>query len=210
MSNETFPTNTDILIEPERIQLGPGFVYVGTTPPSSGSPPNTPTLTNGEPADGYFLGMTAGPSSVTWTPQYQESKADVAQGPSNVIAAATDLTLDVLLKEFQVQALRAAFPAATTYVSDDTVTPHITTFGSDDVEVATASVLLVVPRIMTQPLEFITFMLYRAYNAGAVELSFARQKSTLIQVTFKGLVDFTRDAGDLIGQLAIPSTDEGS
>lgn len=209
-------------IQPGRIVIGPGALWLGVPPPTSTFPLNATSIVpldvTGKPSArnspyGTFAGMTDGPAVITVSPRITESKSDIVDAPVHAFGGADSVELQVTMKEMQYVTFLAAFPLAFTNrsgtIPEDGLSAKVVerfSFGGHSQDVPTSSVLVVVPKVGVFDQEndaqkYLTFMLYRAYNSAPTKMSIDRKKGMLLTVTFKGLADLSRVDGDLVAQL---------
>src|SRR4030043_802238 len=106
-------------LNPSKIRLGPGRVYVGVTAPATGNPL---ALTAGVPATGTDVGLTEGEVLFTFEVDYQEEEADQVLPAVAVFAKGGKASLEFTMKEYAATQLQAAFQQ-TTLISNEGTAP---------------------------------------------------------------------------------------
>lgn len=183
---------------PANIHIGAARIFLGVTPPVSGSPPTLTPHTDGEPTTGTEVGYTQDAASFTYKQNKQEVVAEQSLNPVDVFVVNEEISIEFTAMEHVYTTLKAAFDNVGSI--DDA--SKMLFFGGDGgglVSVQTQCVVLT-SRIRTAPTKFEVLTLYRVYNMEGVSIPYNRTGEAVYKITLKGLTDTSRQAGDRLFQ----------
>jgi hypothetical protein len=183
---------------PTNIHIGAARIFLGVTPPASGTPPTLLGHTDGVPATGTEVGYTQDASSFTYKQNKQEVVAEQSLNPVDVFVTNEEAMLEFTAMEHVYNTLKAAFDNVGT-VTDGSKDLFYGGDGSGLVSVTTQAVALT-SRIRSAPTKFEVLMLYKVYNVEGVVIPYQRTGVSIYKVTLKALVDTSRNLGDRIFQ----------
>jgi hypothetical protein len=195
------PSNVDAT----KIHQGPGKLWLDVAVPAAGS--RLLIDASGEPTGGtpLFAGATEGAATVVLTPKLETVTADQVPGPLDVVMTGEAESIEVTLKESDLDKLQHFIVHGAFATGTDTGLPA----GSQTYEEITFGGLVPIPKTSVAVIsprrdaagKFVVSQLYQAYQAEAIQLPFQRGKETTYKVKFEGLADATRAAGDQVGKI---------
>jgi hypothetical protein len=183
---------------PANIHIGAARIFLGVTPPVTGSPPSLTAHVDGEPTTGTEVGYTQDAASFTYKQNKQEVVAEQSLNPVDVFVVNEEISIEFTAMEHVYVTLKAAFDNVGSI--DDA--QKMLFFGGDGgglVSVQTQCVVLT-SRIRTAPSKFEVLTLYRVYNMEGVSIPYNRTGEAVYKITLKGLTDTSRSAGDRLFQ----------
>jgi hypothetical protein len=180
------------------IHIGAARIFLGVTPPASGTPPTLLGHTDGVPASGVEAGYTRDAANFTYKQNKQAIVAEQSLNPVDVFVTTEEAQLEFMAMEHIYNTLKTAFDNVGT-VSDGAKDLFYGGDGGGLVNVTTQCVALT-SRIRTAPTKFEVMVLYRVYNIEGVVMPYQRTAESVYKVTLKALVDTSRNLGDRIFQ----------
>lgn len=180
--------------DPANIHIGAARIFLGVTPPVTGTPPTLMAHTDGVPASGIEVGYTQDAAVFTYKQNKEEVTAEQSLNPVDVFVVNEEVSITFNAMEHVYNTLKTAFDNVGT-VTDAAKDLFYGGDGAGLVSVTTQAVMLS-SRIRTAPTKFEILVLYRVYNVEGIVMSYARTTPAVYAVTLKGLVDTTRNAGD--------------
>lgn len=188
-------------LDPSKIRLAPGHIYIGSTPPATGSRLD---LTAGAPSDGTEVGLTEGEALFTFEVDYIEEMADQVLPAVAVFARGESATLEFTMKEYVAANLVDALQQ-TNLIVDDGASPKydLMQFGGQNYAVTKQSVTVISEIPNTSPQRYTLVMLYTAYQSESFKARYTKDGSTVLKTTFKGIADTARNNPDMLGQLVV-------
>jgi len=191
-------------LDPTKIRVAAGRLYVGVTAPATGSPL---ALVTGVPASGSEMGLTQGESVMTYEVTYDEELADQVLSPVAVFATQESLQLEFSLLEY-VAANVNDFLQQAGLTTNDGTTPKTDLFKMGSMSptgaaVALQSIALVSSIPGTSPQRYTIVMLYQAYQSAPGTARYTGEGSTVMKCTFRAMPDMARNDGDFLGQVVI-------
>jgi hypothetical protein len=184
--------------DPTKIHIGAARIWLGVTPPATGTPPTLLTHADGVPSTGTEVGYTEGPSTFSYKSNKQEVEAEQSLNPVDVFIVKEECMLEFTAMEHVYNTLKTAFDNIGN-VDDGSKTLFYAGDGSGLVSVTTQCVALT-SRIRTAPTKFEVLTIYKVYNAEGIVIPYNRTGVATYKVTLKALVDTTRNAGDRLFQ----------
>lgn len=192
-------------VDATKIHQGPGKLWLDVTVPTTGNRliiDGSGTPTAGTPV---FAGATDGAATMVLTPKLTEINADQVAGPVDVVMTGEAASIEVTLKESDLQRLQNYIVHGTFSTGTDSSLPS----GSQSYEEISFGGLMAIPKTSVavisarrdSPGKFVVAQLYQAYQAQAVQLPFQRAKETTYKIKFEGLADPTRSVGDQVGKI---------
>jgi|YelNatPaOPRAMG01_1025707.scaffolds.fasta_scaffold14993_5 hypothetical protein len=192
-------------VDATKIHQGPGALWLNVAVPATGS--RLIIDSNGNPTSGtpLFAGATDGAATMVLTPKLAEITADQVTGPVDVVLTGEAASIEVTLKESDLQKLKNYIVNGTFTTGTDASLPA----GSQNYEEISFGGLMAIPKTSVAvisarrdaPGKFVVTQLYQAYQAEALQLPFQRAKETTYKIKFEGLADPTRPVGDQVGKI---------
>lgn len=188
-------------LNPAKIRLAPGRIYVGVTAPATGS---RLLLTAGAPTTGVEVGLTEGEALYTFEVDYIEEMADQVLPAVAVFARGQSATLEFTMKEYVAANLMDAIQQGN-LISNEGASPKydLIQMGGQDYQVSLQSVVVVSEIPNTSPQRYTLVMLYTAYQSEAFKARYTKDGSTVLKTTFKGIADTARNSPDMLAQLVV-------
>ena len=181
-----------------KIHVGPGRIFLGVTPPATGTPPTLLAHVDGVPTTGTEVGHTDGDSTFT----YQAVKNEIT---SEQVLSGVDLwvpeemgSLVCIAQEHNFLALRTAFDAVGS-VDDVSKTLFYGGAGTQVVNALTQCIVLT-SRQRNAPTKFHILVFYKAYSSPGFKIPFGRRNRSIYSMEFKALSDTSRNSGDQMFQ----------
>ncbi len=187
--------------QPNKIMVGPARIFLGSTAPTSGTPPNWIGHTAGVPADGTEAGLTENDTVFMYEPKKTEIQAEQYYAPIGVFLTLEACKLTFTAQESTVIALQAALDN-TGQFSDGTKDAFYIGAGTGAFAVKTQTVFFSArQRVNTS--KYIIGMMYLAYASKGLNYVFSRTKKGTYAVELTGIADTTRTPGDAVAQFYI-------
>lgn len=183
---------------PTNIHIGAARIFLGVTPPASGTPPTKLSHTDGVPATGTEVGYTRDAATFSYKQNKQEVQAEQSLNPVDVFVTTEEAQLDFTAMEHVYNTLKTAFDNIGS-LDDGTATLFYGGDGAGLLNVTTQCVVLT-SRIRTAPTKFEALCLYRVYNVDGMAIGYQRTTEAMYKITLKALVDTSRSLGDRIFQ----------
>jgi len=194
-----------VAIDTTKIHVGTARIFVGVTPPATGTPPTWLTHTAGVPATGTDIGATDGDCVFKYQLTKQEIFAEQELAPVDVYSSDEACSLVFTLKELNYTALKVAFDSGTSSgignVDDGTRTGFYGGGGSA-ILLPTQQCFVFSAMNRVAPTKFIIGVIYKAYSLLGTEAPIRKKGETMIKCELHGLADLTRNAGDRMFQLS--------
>lgn len=194
------PNNFNYTISQSDVNQAPGVVWFNITPPAYGARLNIDG--QGQPTQGGFCaGTTEGAVNMQAHDVLEKQYCDQEPAPVGVVMTAQVASIAFTLRETRLQNVVQQISAeAYSSGTDSTLQPGAQNYEQIDmgglVVVPTTSVAVISWRRGTNnPSKFFVFVLYKAYGAGMLDMSFSLKKESLFKVTMEGLADTTRPQG---------------
>lgn len=191
-------------LDPTKIRVGAGFLYFGTTAPSSGS---ALALSSGVPGSGSATGLTQGDVIFHYQVTYLEVEADQVLAPVKPFATKEEMTLEFSALEYSNATNLNKFLGQANLTTDNVSTPKTDLFtmgGSAFKSAVNLTPVVLVSAIPgTSPQRYTLVMLYQAFQSSAAQAAYSKDKVTLLKSIWKAVPDLTRTDGDYLGQLVI-------
>lgn len=192
-------------LDATKIHQGPGKLWLNCTVPTSGN--RLVIDTDGAPTAGSpsYVGATEGAVTVALAPKLDPIEADQVSAPIDVVMTGEAESIEVTMKQSDLALLRYFLVHGTYSSGTDSSLPsgaqayEEIKFGGI-IAVPTQSVAVISPRRDAAG-KYVVSQLYKAYQAEAVQLPFARGKETTYKIKFTGLADATRAEGDQVGKI---------
>src|SRR4030095_12200100 len=184
--------------DPKNIHIGAARIFLGVTPPTTGTPPELLDHTDGVPSSGIEVGYTQDAATFTYKQNKEEVEAEQSLNPVDVFVTNEEITIEFNAMEHVYATLKTAFDNVGS-VND---TEKILFYGGDGgqlVSVQTQCVALT-SRLRTAPTKFEVLCIYRVYNVEGISMPYNRTAAAVYKVTLKGLTDTSRSAGDRLFQ----------
>lgn len=183
---------------PTNIHIGAARIFLGVTPPATGTPPTQLGHTDGVPATGTEVGYTQDAANFTYKQNKQEVTAEQSLNPVDVFIVDELCTIDFTAMEHVYNTLKTAFDNVGT-VDDVNKSLFYGGDGAGLVSVTTQCVVLT-SRIRTAPTKFEVLTIYKVFNMEGIMMPYARTTPAVYKISLKGLTDTTRNAGDRLFQ----------
>jgi len=188
-------------LNPGKIQLGPGRIYVGVTLPTTETPL---ALTSGAPATGTEVGVTEGETLFTYEVEYLEEGCEQILPAVAVFAKGQTASLEFGMKEYAAANLQAAMQQVKLTANEGASPKYdLLTFGGPDAAVVCTSVVVVSAIPNTTPQRHTLAMLYSAYQSEPMKARYTAKGSTVLKATFKAIAVASRNPMDYLGQVVI-------
>ena len=187
-------------LNPAEIQVGPARIFIGVTAPASGAPPTWATHTNGIPATGTEVGLTAGEAVFTWNTEKTDIEAEQVMGVVDKFITKENATLEFEAQERTYNLLKQAFDNIGS-INDVTRVGFYGGGGGTIVNIQYTTIMLTSPRKDVAGRYEVLF-LYKAVNSGAMPLRYSRTAPSTYRLTFQALPDTSRTQGDQIFQFS--------
>jgi hypothetical protein len=196
-----------------RNMVGQGEIYSGCTKPAT----NTAiALTAGVPAGGTSVGLTSGPASLDYKPEFKGVEIEQAYGEVAPRVTKESVTLKFKCAESTYDKLQLALQTAThatTAGSGATPTKNTLyigglTFFNDQCICLVSNIGSYVYMATTVQL-YEWVCIYSAMSVSGLKLDWKRGETRMVEVEITGYADVTRNEGDQlfqIGQQKDPST----
>jgi len=183
---------------PAAIHIGAARIFLGVTPPASGTPPTLTGHTAGVPATGVEVGYTRDAATFTYKQNKQEIQAEQSLNPVDVFVTTEEAQIEFQALEHTYNTLKTAFDNIGT-VTDGAKDLFYGGDGSGLLSVTTQCVVLT--SIQRQaPTKYEVLTLYKVYNVEGIAIGYQRTTEAMYKITLKALVDTTRNLGDRIFQ----------
>lgn len=192
-------------VDATKIHQGPGKLWLDVTVPTTGNRLIIDGGGNPTAGTAVFAGATDGAATMVLTPKLTEINADQVAGPVDVVMTGEAASIEVTLKESDLQRLQNYIVHGTFSTGTDSSLPT----GSQSYEEISFGGLMAIPKTSVavisarrdSPGKFVVAQLYQAYQAQAVQLPFQRAKETTYKIKFEGLADPSRSVGDQVGKI---------
>jgi len=192
-------------VDATKIHQGPGKLWLDVTVPTTGNRLIIDAGGNPTAGTAVFAGATDGAATMVLTPKLTEINADQVAGPVDVVMTGEAASIEVTLKESDLQRLQNYIVHGTFSTGTDSSLPT----GSQSYEEISFGGLMAIPKTSVavisarrdSPGKFVVAQLYQAYQAQAVQLPFQRAKETTYEIKFEGLADPSRSVGDQVGKI---------
>jgi hypothetical protein len=125
--------------------------------------------------------------------------AEQSLAPVDVYVEDETAEISCTLKETTYAALQRAFDNVGT--SDISAGEGYYFGGGTAILSPRSETIMLTSRIRGAPTKFVIAVLYKAVQMDALEMPFSRAGESVYSVTFRGLADLTRNAGDQVGYL---------
>lgn len=186
-----------------KIVLGPGKLWANVAVPAAGA--RITLFTDGSPdstanPNAKHLGLTASGGSVMFKQEIQEFESDEDTAPhlTKVIKEPVAIKAELLQVADLTDILQYVWPGGN--YSTAAGYKQIAFGGTDSITYY--SFVLIAPSV-ADPTKFIVSHLYKAYNAGGIELNITRRDQSKVPIELKALSISTRAVGDKIGNFWI-------
>lgn len=179
------------------IHQGPLRLWTGITNPVTGTPPTLMAHTAGVPATGTELGYTDGDASFEYQLTKQEIDAEQQLAPVDLVASDEAIKLTFTLQEANYTALKSAFDSGVASVDDGSKTLF---YGGGIVPTPMTVALFFSSVRRDNAAKFFIGVIYKAYSPNGFKFNFSKTKKSNYAVELRGILDTTRNAGDMMFQ----------
>lgn len=192
-------TGTETLQNTAPIPIGQNYTLQDTLVTTGGSAPSTNTTAA---VDG---GSIDGATTVGFMPKTGEVKADQVFGPIDIRPIDAGASVEVTMEETDMKKLSFLIPGSAYSTGTDANLPvglqsyEQLTYGGLFL-IQKCSIAVISPRT-DYPGKFVVTQLYKAAVTKPPQPAYSKEKPTLAKVTFGGIADPTRPAGDQIGTI---------
>ena len=195
------------LITPSEVHVGPGFLWVDVTVPTTGN--RLIIDADGLPTVGSPFGMGPGEGHATFHASATEEliRADQITAPIDKVMTAEIAYVEFTLKSSAFTKLIKFLGHATYSSGTDAGLPagaqvyDEMTFGGLIAYPSRAVAVISPIRGYSSPGKYEVAVLYSTKGVSVLERQYTRTKETIVKGRFDGLADTTRAAGDQVGQL---------
>ncbi len=184
----------------QNIHVGPARIWMGTTAPTTGTPPTWATHTNGVPATGTEVGFTINEATFTWNTEKQDIVAEQVLGIVDQFITAENAQLTFEAQERNYLLLKTLFDNIGS-VNDVTRMGFYGGGGGSVIEIQYTTVFLS-SRIRSLSNKYEVLFCYKVVSIEALPLRWGRTVPSTYAVTLRCLPDTSRDTGDQIFQFS--------
>lgn len=199
-------------VDTKRIKIGEGKVFVGGTPPATGSDPNDPTA--GTPvtfntmnagftaptSGGTDVGFTQGAAVLTFRVTYYMVATEQSMAEVVTVPTAEEASLAFTMLELSYANLKTAFQQATSRVTNAGLSNQIAGVTVGGKTTLTPQVVVVASRHIGD-VGYTIGTLYKAFSSDGSNLGFNRAEESRLPVTMRCLADATRSRSDQLFQV---------
>lgn len=201
---------------PADIFQGPADIYFDVAGAQSHIPPtqNTDTLTmlpDGTVPDafnnGFHLGLTEGPCSISIQPKFNEIHADQFAGPIDVAYTSLACEIDFAVKEINLAKVPKYFTGLLTGsyfdLSAGAVNPaaDMLQIGSSNATTANFHSVVLMAPIRGQTNKWLYVFAYKAYLKSSFSFQLSRSKESIVKLKMACVADATRQPRDQVLQV---------
>jgi hypothetical protein len=187
-------------LNPNEIHVSPARIYIDVTPPASGTPPTWLTHTNGVPATGTEVGLTAGEAVFTWATEKADIESEQVMGIVDKFITRENAQLEFEAQERTYALIKRAFDNIGS-VNDATRLGFYGGGGGTIINIQYATIALVSLR-RDIAARYEVLLLYKCVCTSGMLLRYSRTTPSTYRVTFQALPDTTRSSGDQIFQFS--------
>lgn len=182
---------------PAKIHGGGSRIFTGVTAGTTGTPPTYITHTDGVPGSGTELGLTQGDTTFSFQVEKKPIESEQFLGEIDVMAVKEMSQIETTVLEHTYFTLQRAFDN----VGSETIGAGDAVYfgGGTGVLTPRTEVVMVTSRQRNAPTKFVIAVLYKCYSVAGFKTSYKKGGESVYQVVFKGLIDTTRNAGDMMG-----------
>ena len=181
------------------IHIGPARIFLGVTPPATGTPPTVVPHVDGVPTSGTEVGHTEGDSVFNYNISYDELRSEQTFGIITHFPTDEMCELKFTAMERVLEMMRMALGN----IGESITGAHTLFYGGNHpniINIRTTGVVLTA-RLRHDPTKFEVLMIYKAASIEGSTFQYSRTKASTMAITLSGITDTTRVAGDTMFQL---------